>query len=110
PIDMEMGFIGLGVMGQPMALNLARAGVALVVWNRSTRGSDPFRALGVAVADTPADVFLRARIVILMLADEEAIDAVLGRGTSGFAAMVADHTIVNMGSIRPGHSRRLEAD
>jgi len=107
---MEIGFIGLGVMGQPMALNLARAGAALVVWNRSTKGSDPFRALGVPVADTPQDVFLRARIVILMLADEEAIDGVLGRGTSGFAAMVAEHTIVNMGSIRPEHSRRLEAD
>jgi 3-hydroxyisobutyrate dehydrogenase len=107
---MEIGFIGLGVMGQPMALNLARAGAALVVWNRSSKGSDPFRALGMAVVDAPADVFQRARIVILMLADEDAIDTVLGRGTSGFAAMVAGHTIVNMGSIRPEHSRRLEAD
>lgn len=35
----QIGFIGLGVMGQPMALNLARAGTKLVVWNRSTENS-----------------------------------------------------------------------
>ena len=64
---MALGFIGLGVMGQPMALNLARAGTALVVWNRSPEGTNPLRALGVQVAATPADVFRRARVVILML-------------------------------------------
>jgi 3-hydroxyisobutyrate dehydrogenase len=93
-----------------MALNLARAGASLVVWNRSTKGSDPLRALGVPVVDTPEDVFLRARIVILMLFDERAIDAVLGRGTPRFAAMAADHVIVNMGSTSPEYSRGLEAD
>ncbi len=107
---MVIGFIGLGVMGQPMALNLARAGATLVGWNRSAEGSEPLRALGVPVVSTPADVFLRARIVILMLANEGAIDSVLGRGTQAFAAMVAEHTIVNMGSASPDYSRGLEAD
>jgi 3-hydroxyisobutyrate dehydrogenase len=107
---MAIGFIGLGVMGQAMALNLVRAGTDLVVWNRSPEGSGPLRALGVPVADTPADVFRRARIVILMLFNEEATDSVLGRGTPGFADMVAGHTIVNMGSTSPAYSRGLEAD
>jgi len=107
---MAIGFIGLGVMGQPMALNLVRAGTDLVVWNRSPQGSAPLRALGVPVADTPADVFRRARVVILMLFNEEAIDSVLGRGTPGFSEMVAGHTIVNMGSTSPAYSRGLEAD
>jgi len=107
---MAIGFIGLGVMGQPMALNLVRAGTDLVVWNRSPEGSAPLRALGVPVADTPADVFRRARIVILMLFNEEAIDSVLGRRTPVFADMVAGHTIVNMGSTSPAYSRGLEAD
>jgi 3-hydroxyisobutyrate dehydrogenase len=107
---MTIGFIGLGVMGQPMALNLARAGTALVVWNRSPDGSLPLRALGVPVAATPADVFQRARIVILMLVNEAAIDAVLERGAPGFSGMVAGHTIVNMGSTSPEYSRGLEAD
>jgi len=107
---MAIGFIGLGVMGQPMALNLVRAGTDLVVWNRSPEGSAPFRALGVPVSDTSADVFRRARIVILMLFNEEAIDSVLGRRTPVFADMVAGHTIVNMGSTSPAYSRGLEAD
>jgi len=107
---MAIGFIGLGVMGQPMALNLVRAGTDLVVWNRSPEGSAPLRALGVPVADTSADVFRRARIVILMLFNEEAIDSVLGRRTPAFADMVAGHTIVNMGSTSPAYSRGLEAD
>ncbi len=107
---MAIGFIGLGVMGQPMALNLVRAGTDLVVWNRSPEGSAPLRALGVPVADTPADVFRRARVVILMLFNEEAIDSVLGRGTPGFSEMVAGHTIANMGSTSPAYSRGLEAD
>ena len=107
---MAIGFIGLGVMGQPMALNLVRAGTDLVVWNRSPEGSAPLRALGVPVADTPADVFRRARVVILMLFNEEASDSVLGRGTPGFSEMVAGHTIVNMGSTSPAYSLGLEAD
>ena len=47
---MNIGFIGLGVMGQLMALNLARAGTALVVWNRTEHKCDPLRAAGAQVA------------------------------------------------------------
>ncbi|HSK35919.1 MAG TPA: NAD(P)-binding domain-containing protein, partial [Actinomycetota bacterium] len=43
---MDVGFIGLGVMGQPMAANLARAGTPLVVWNRSPGRTEPVRAAG----------------------------------------------------------------
>jgi 3-hydroxyisobutyrate dehydrogenase len=107
---MEVGFIGLGVMGQPMARNLARAGTALVVWNRSPGRCDPVRAAGARVAASPSEVFRRARVVILMLADGPAIDAVLGRGTPGFAAKMALHTIVHMGTTAPGYSRGLDAD
>ncbi len=66
---MEIGFIGLGVMGQPMALNLARAGTSLIVWNRSMDRCEPLRAAGATVAPSVADVFARTRIVLLMLYD-----------------------------------------
>ncbi|WP_067177915.1 NAD(P)-dependent oxidoreductase [Microtetraspora niveoalba] len=107
---MDVGFIGLGVMGLPMALNLARSGTATVVWNRTTARSEPLRAAGAAVADGPREVFDRARVVILMLADGAAVDSVLGRGTPRFAANVAGRTIVHMGTTSPGYSRGLEAD
>lgn len=104
------GFIGLGVMGQPMALNLARAGTPLIVWNRTAPRCEPLRAAGASVAAGPAEVFQRARTVILMLADDAAIDAVLDRGTSRFAAQLAGRTVVHMGTTSAGYSRVLEAD
>jgi len=107
---MDVGFIGLGVMGQPMALNLARAGTKLVVWNRTAEKSETLRAAGATVAASPAELFRQARIVILMLIDTPAMDAVLGRGTPDFAANVARHTIVHMGTTSPEYSRGLEAD
>ena len=107
---MDVGFIGLGVMGQPMALNLARAGMALVVWNRSADKCEPLLAAGAKVATSAAEVFRQARVVILMLADGAAIDSALGRGTPDFGANVVRHTIVHMGTTSPEYSRGLEAD
>jgi 3-hydroxyisobutyrate dehydrogenase len=107
---MDVGFIGLGVMGRPMALNLARAGTPLVVWNRSAPGCEALRAAGAAVAASPAEVFERARTVLLMLAHEQAVDAVLRRGTPGFAALVGGRTVVPMGTTSPEFSRGLAAD
>ncbi|MGW1780147.1 NAD(P)-dependent oxidoreductase [Streptomyces sp. NPDC002143] len=107
---MYVGFVGLGVMGQPMALNLARAGTPLVVWNRTPGRCAPLRAAGAEVAASPAEVFERAEAVILMLADEPAVDAVLGRGTPGFAARVAGRTVIHMGTTSAEYSSRLRDD
>jgi 3-hydroxyisobutyrate dehydrogenase len=104
------GFIGLGIMGQPMALNLARAGTPLVVWNRTAARCEPLRDVGALVAAGPAELFRQARNVILMLADDQAADAVLGRGTPRFAAQVTGRTVVHMGTTSAGYSRALEAD
>ncbi|MEE4544667.1 NAD(P)-dependent oxidoreductase [Streptomyces sp. V4-01] len=127
-IGRGVGFLGLGVMGAPMALNLARAGTPLTVWNRTPSRSEPLRAAGARVAATPAEVFRRSRTVFLMLADGEAIDAVLHRprngaqpaptarsasgdaGPGGFTAYVRDRTVVHMGTTAPGYSCALEAD
>ncbi|MFC8866978.1 NAD(P)-dependent oxidoreductase [Streptomyces sp. NPDC057148] len=107
---MRVGFIGLGVMGQPMALRLAGAGTPLVVFNRTAARAEPLRTAGAEVAAGPAEVFERAGTVLLMLADEAATDAVLARGTPGFASRVTGRTVVHMGTTSPQYSRRLEAD
>lgn len=107
---MRIGFVGLGVMGRPMAMNLAQAGVPLVVWNRTTARCEPVREAGAVVATDADEVFAEADTVLLMLADEAAVDAVLGRGTAGFTDRVADHTIVHMGTTAPEYSRRLADD
>ncbi|MFE1850283.1 NAD(P)-dependent oxidoreductase [Streptomyces sp. NPDC059489] len=107
---MHVGFIGLGVMGQPMALRLVRSGTPLIVWNRTAARTEPLRAAGAETATDPAEVFAKADVVILMLAEDHAIDATLGRGTAGFAARVAGRVVVHMGTTSPGYSRGLEAE
>ncbi|MBB1627523.1 NAD(P)-dependent oxidoreductase [Achromobacter sp. UMC71] len=107
---MDIGFIGLGVMGTPMALNLARAGTPLVVWSRSGGSFDALRAAGARVADSVDAVYAQCRTVVLMLANDAAIDATLGRGTKDFAARVNGHVIVNMGTTSTDFSRQLGAD
>ncbi|WP_346163200.1 NAD(P)-dependent oxidoreductase [Streptomyces bangladeshensis] len=107
---MQVGFIGLGVMGQPMALRLASAGTPLVVWNRTADRAEPLRAAGAEVAADAGEVFARAEIVLLMLADETAVDAVLGRGTPALSARVTGRTVVHMGTTSPEYSHALETD
>ncbi|GAA2254084.1 NAD(P)-dependent oxidoreductase [Streptomyces indiaensis] len=107
---MYVGFIGLGVMGQPMALRLARAGTPLVVWNRTSQRCEALRGAGAEVAVSAAEVFRRAATVFLMLADEAAVDTVLGRGTPDFAQRVAGRTVVHMGTTSARFSRDLQED
>ena len=107
---MRVGFLGLGVMGQPMALNLARAGTPLVVWNRTPSRAEPLADAGAVVASGPDEVFATAGTVLMMLADDRATDAVLGRGTQAFAAHVAGRVIVHMGTTAPGYSTALGED
>ena len=107
---MTTGFIGLGSMGGPMALNLARAGTPLVVWNRTPGKAEALAAAGAGVATSVHEVFSQADTVILMLSTSDAMDAVLARGTPSFAGLARDHTLVHMGTTSPGYSRGLAAD
>ncbi len=103
-----MGFLGLGVMGRPMALNLARAGTDLLVWNRSPAAVEALRAVGAAVATDVTDLFARCDVVLMMLADDRVADEVLGRDSDAFAGLVAGRTLVQMGTTAPAWSRGLD--
>lgn len=103
-----IGFVGVGVMGRPMALNLLRAGHRLLVWNR-TPTYDELLAAGAEVAADQAEVFARCEVVFLMLADGAVTDAVLGRSTDGFGVDVAGRVLVNMQTTTPAYSRSLAA-
>jgi len=105
-----IGFIGLGTMGEAMALTLVKAGTRLLVWNRTPAKAESFAAAGADVAREAADVFAHCATVFLMLVDGEAIDTVLDRGGAAFAARVAGRTVAHMGTTSPAYSRELEAD
>ncbi|WP_414945398.1 NAD(P)-dependent oxidoreductase [Amycolatopsis sp. cmx-11-32] len=102
----RVGFAGLGSMGGPMALNLARAGIPLLVWNRTPGKTSEQVAAGAEVAGDAAELFTRCEVVILMLKDAAAVDAVLDRGRPALAG----RTIVHMGTTAPEHSRGLETE
>jgi 3-hydroxyisobutyrate dehydrogenase len=104
------GFVGLGTMGEAMALNLVKAGNALTVWNRSAAKCAPLAAAGATIARDLGDLFDRCEVVILMLANDIAIDAVLERGNTGFEARVKGRTVINMATVSPSYSKELEAN
>lgn len=105
-----VGFIGIGAMGLPMALNLCRAGHRVVAWSRTAEKCELLRAEGAEIAAQPSDVFTGARVVIMMLFDSGAIDDVLRRGNSAFDEMVHGHIVINMSSVEPEYSRGLSRE
>jgi 3-hydroxyisobutyrate dehydrogenase len=105
-----LGFIGLGTMGEPMALNLLKSGQPLMVWNRSDAKRHILGEAGASVAESPAEVFAQCDSIILMLTDATATDAVLGRGSGAFEDRVRSRTIINMATVEPGYSKGLEVD
>jgi 3-hydroxyisobutyrate dehydrogenase len=109
---MKVGFIGLGNMGFAMALNLARSGIELVVWNRTAGKIEALSGEGVTIqaAQSAAEVFASTPVTILMLANGAAIDAVLERSTPAFAELVRGRTVVHMGTTSPEYSKALETD
>ncbi len=97
---MNLGFIGLGVMGRPMAAHLIAAGHRLVAHSRSGVPEDLLAAGAVACA-SPREVAEQASIVFLMLPDTPDVDRVL-RGPNGVdGALTAGHVVVDMSSISP---------
>jgi 3-hydroxyisobutyrate dehydrogenase len=107
---MKLGFAGLGLMGAPMAANLLRAGHRLAVYNRSDGPRLAAEKLGADAYCDPQEFFAACDTVILMLADDDSTDRVLGRGSSDFAVRVSGRLIVNMGTHAPAWSKALEAD
>jgi 2-hydroxy-3-oxopropionate reductase len=100
-----VGFVGLGVMGRPMAANLLAAGVELVVFNRSQGGQQELVARGAAGAGGVAELAGRVGVVITMLPDDAAVRAVVGDGI--LPAARPRTLVVDMSTVSPALSREL---
>jgi 2-hydroxy-3-oxopropionate reductase len=104
-----IGFIGLGLMGKPMATNLLKAGYPLVVHSRSAAPVDALVALGATRASSPADVARQAARIITMVPDSPDVEKVLDGEDGVFRAMQKGTIIIDMSSIAPGAAQRLAA-
>jgi 2-hydroxy-3-oxopropionate reductase len=102
-----VGFIGLGLMGKPMAANLLKHGFRLVVHSRSSPPVDALVAAGAARADSPADVARRATRIITMLPDSPDVAQVVEGSRGIFEGMQPQTILVDMSTISPSVARRL---
>jgi 2-hydroxy-3-oxopropionate reductase len=104
-----VGFIGLGLMGKPMARNLLRKGFSVVVHNRSSAAMVELETDGATRAASPADVARVAKHIITMLPDGPDVSQVLEGDDGVFGAMAKGTVIVDSSTIAPATARRLAA-
>ena len=107
-----VGFIGLGLLGQAMALRLAQQGVALVVWNREAERLAPLVTAGATVAASPREVAERCTVVCLCVLDGGAVRTVTF-GADGIAQAGPDRrvaVIVDFSTVEPDETRTIAAE
>jgi 2-hydroxy-3-oxopropionate reductase len=102
-----VGFIGLGLMGRPMATNLLNAGYPLVVHNRSQGPVEALVALGATAAATPGQVAAKATRIITMVPDSPDVERVLEGDDGVFRSIQPGTIVIDMSSIAPATARRL---
>ena len=108
---MNVGFIGLGLMGRPMALHLEKAGHTLHLWARRPESLAPFAEVSAKTHATPAQVAANAEVVIVMVADAPDVETVC-LGENGLASGAALKTepglvVVDMSTINPNAARTI---
>lgn len=104
-----IGFIGLGLMGRPMAANLLQAGYPLVVHSRSPAPVEALVALGARRSDSPANLARQATRIITMVPDSPDVERVLDGPDGVFTALQPGTILIDMSSIAPAVTRRLAA-
>jgi 2-hydroxy-3-oxopropionate reductase len=104
-----VGFIGLGVMGRPMAKHILARGYSVVGCSRSRGPVDDFVKAGGAAADTPADLARRATVIVTMVPDTPDVEDVLAGQHGVLAGLQPGSVVIDMSSISPVATRRLAA-
>jgi 3-hydroxyisobutyrate dehydrogenase len=102
----RIAFLGLGIMGRPMAANLRRAGFEVIVWNRTRERAEQFAAEhSAAVADTPAQAATEADLTVTMLPDSPEVEAVLFGEDGVMEGVGKGGLVVDMSTVAPTASR-----
>ena len=103
----RIGFIGLGLMGSGMSMNILKAGFPITVWNRTASRTEPLAKAGAKVAKSPREVAEQSDIVIDIVTDSKDVEEVL-LGPNGVIQGVKPGTIViDMSTISPIRTREM---
>jgi len=97
----KIGFIGQGLMGSPMAARLLQAGFSLQVWNRTPEKAQEAVEAGATFAETPAAAVKGADVVLIMVADDAALDAVLFGEQGASRGLKRGAVVVNCSTTSP---------
>jgi 3-hydroxyisobutyrate dehydrogenase len=104
---MEIGFCGTGRMGAAMALRLIDQGHRLAVWNRSADKAKPLIERGARAARTPAEAAAGSNVIVTMLTDARAIDAVYDGPHGLLSGDVEGKLFIDMSTVTPDTTRKL---
>lgn len=106
-METKIGFIGLGIMGKPMAKNLIKAGYSLTVWNRTSSKMGELIELGAKSAGSPKEVAKDSEVVITMLTDSPDVEFVI-LGSSGVIEGAKKGLIaIDMSTISPRVTKKI---
>ena len=103
---MRAAFLGLGIMGLPMARNAARAGHEITAYNRTEHDFRELTQAGGKIVDSAAEAVADAEVVVVMLTGPEACDAVL-LGPDGAGKALSGKLVVNMSTVPPAYTKTL---
>lgn len=98
---MKIGFVGLGIMGQSMSLNLMKAGFAVTVWNRTKGKAASLKSAGANAADTLVDVAAAADVIITMVNDTPDVEEVIFGQHGLITGLAKGKIVIDMSTISP---------
>ena len=104
-----LGFIGLGLMGKPMARNLVRAGFPLIVWNRTSSKADDLVREGAMLAANPREAASQADVLITIVSDPPALEEVLWGAKGALDGLRSGTTLIDSSTVSPDLARRVAA-
>lgn len=105
-----VGFIGLGIMGAPMAANLLRRGFSVTVFNRTSGKADELRRAGADVAASPAEAARSADVVITMISNDQAAEEVYYGDQGVLSGLSPGTAVIDCSTVSPSLSLRLARD
>ncbi|MGH9445653.1 MAG: NAD(P)-dependent oxidoreductase, partial [Terriglobia bacterium] len=97
----SIGFIGLGIMGQPMAMNLVKAGHKVAVFNRTRSKAEALEKAGARVATSPAEAAREADVVISIVSDSAAAEEVILGKDGALEGLRAGAIVIDSSTISP---------
>jgi 3-hydroxyisobutyrate dehydrogenase-like beta-hydroxyacid dehydrogenase len=109
----KLGLIGLGLMGQPIGMNLLKAGHPLTVWNRTASRANELVAMGAKLAMSPREVAAASDVLMTIVSDPPALESVLwgaeGKDSGALAGLKPRSTYIDSSTISPVLARKIAA-